>query len=268
MKLNTRKRLYALAFAAVAGALPGLAAAVPILGVEIGTGPFRFVSSTIMERRQGTTKKQIDKVGQKLEGVGQVTQIFSGATEVWKDGDNGVELTFRFHDYLATNVAFDHITFTGGFVDFFSDNLLLNPGNKRKFNSTSTASFINGTPWLNLKGVAFNPGTPGGNRTLDSTGLLLGSSISGTGIGLLEVTGGPAGASFDTNSHIAAGTGNVADFEINSSFNNLPGPAFGFGTHGVASLSQNAAVPEPAPLALLSLGLFGIGMMSRFKKRS
>ena len=129
------------------------------------------------------------------------------------------------------------------------------------------ASFIDGTPWLSLKGVEFDPGTsPGGNRTLDSTGTLLGTSISGTGIGLVEVTGGPAGAVFNTNSHIAAGTGNLADFELNSSFNNSPSP-FGFGTHGVASLSQNA-VPEPAPLALLSLGLFGIGMMSRFKKRS
>ena len=264
MKLNTKKQLYALALAAVAGALPGLAAAVPIIvGIDIGPGPFRFVSSTIMERRQGTTNQQITAAGQKLEGVGQVTQIFSGATQVWADGDNGVELTFRFHDFMATNVALNHITFTGGLVDFFSD-----ASQNSAFGATSTATFIDGLAWLSLKGVEFDPGSPGGNRTLDSTGTLLGNSISGTGIGLLEVTGGPAGAPFDTNSHIAAGTGNVADFEINSSFNNLPGPAFGFGTHGVASLSQNAAVPEPAPLALLSLGLFGIGMMSRFKKRS
>ena len=261
MKLNTKKQLYALALAAVAGALPGLAAAAPILGIEIGTGPFRFVSSTIMERQQGTLNSPITAAGQLLEGVGQVTQIFSGATQVWADGDNGVELTFRFHDYMATNVALNHITFTGGFVDFFSD-----ASQNSAFGATSTATFIDGLAWLSLKGVLFNPGTPGGDRTLDSNGTLLGTSISGTGIGLLEVIGGPAGVPFNTNSHIAAGTGNVADFELNSSFNNLPSP-FGFGTHGTANLSQNA-VPEPAPLALLSLGLFGIGMMSRFKKRS
>ena len=262
MKLNTRKRLYALAFAAVAGALPGLAAAVPILGVEIGAGPFRFVSMTIMERRQGTTNGVITAAGQSLEGVGQVTQIFSGATQVWADGDNGVELTFRFHDFLATLVTGTHIAFKGGLIDFFSD-----ASQNSTFGSTSTATFIDGLAWLNLRGVEFDPGTPGGNRTLDANGTLLGNSISGTGIGLLEVTGGPAAVPFDTNSHIAAGTGNLADFELNSSFNNSLGP-FGFGTHGVSSLSQNAAVPEPAPLALLSLGLFGIGMMSRFKKRS
>ena len=261
MKLKTQKHLYTLALAAVAGALPGLAAAVPILGVEIGTGPFRFVSSTIMERRQGTTNQQITAAGQKLEGVGQVTQIFSGATQVWADGQNGVELTFRFHDYIASTVTGTHITFTGGLVDFFSD-----ASQNSAFGSASVASFVDGLAWLSLKGVEFNPGTPGGNRTLDSTGTLLGTSISGTGIGLLEVIGGPAGVPFNTNSQIAAGTGNVADFELNSSFNNLPSP-FGFGTHGTANLSQNA-VPEPAPLALLSLGLFGIGMMSRFKKRS
>ena len=261
MKLNTKKQLYALALAAVAGALPGLAAAAPILGIEIGTGPFRFVSSTIMERQQGTLSSPITAAGQLLEGVGQVTQIFSGATLVWSNGQNGRELTFRFHDYLATLVTTTHVTFTGGLIDFFSDDAL-----NANFGSTGVASFIDGTPWLNLQGVEFNPGSPGGNRTLDSNGTLLGTSISGTGIGLVEVTGGPAGAVFNTNSHIAAGTGNVADFELNSSFNNSPSP-FGFGTHGVASLSQNA-VPEPAPLALLSLGLFGIGMMSRFKKRS
>ena len=261
MKLNTKKQLYALALAAVAGALPGLAAAAPILGIEIGTGPFRFVSSTIMERQQGTVNSPITAAGQLLEGVGQVTQIFSGATQVWADGQNGVELTFRFHDYLATLVTGTHITFTGGLVDFFSDGL-----RNATFGSTSVASFVDGAAWLSLKGVEFDPGTPGGNRTLDSNGTLLGTSISGTGIGLLEVIGGPAGVPFDTNSHIAAGTGNVADFELNSSFNNLTSP-FGFGTHGTANLSQNA-VPEPAPLALLSLGLFGIGMMSRFKKRS
>ena len=262
MKLNTRKRLYALAFAAVAGAVPGLAAAVPIIdGIDIGPGPFRFVSSTIMERQQGTTNGTITAAGQLLEGVGQVTQIFSGATLVWSNGQNGRELTFHFHDYLATLVTGTHGTFTGGLVDFFSDT-----AKNASFGSTSVASFVDGTPWLNLKGVEFNPGTLGGNRTLDSTGTLLGTSISGTGIGLLEVIGGPAGAAFNTNSQIAAGTGNLADFELNSSFNNLTSP-FGFGTHGVASLSQNA-IPEPAPLALLSLGLFGIGMMSRFKKRS
>ena len=263
MKLNTRKRLYALAFSAVAGALPGLAAALPIIGgIDIGPGPFRFVSSTIMERQQGTTNGTITAAGQLLEGVGQVTQIFSGATLVWSNGQNGRELTFRFHDYLATTVSAAHDTFTGGLIDFFSDT-----ARNANFGSTGVGSFIDGNAWLSLRGVEFNPGTPGGNRTLDSTGTLLGSSISGTGIGLLEVTGGPAGAPFNTNSQIAVGTGNVADFELNSSFNNSRSP-FGFGTHGVASLSQNAAVPEPAPLALLSLGLFGIGMMSRFKKRS
>lgn len=263
MKLNTKKQLYALALAAVAGALPGLAAAVPIIvGIDIGPGPFRFVSSTIMERQQGTLSSPITAAGQLLEGVGQVTQIFSGATLVWSSGQGGRELTFRFYDYLATLVTTTHDTFTGGKVDFFSDTAL-----NANFGSTGVASFIDGTPWLSLKGVEFDPGTSlGGNRTLDSTGTLLGTSISGTGIGLVEVTGGPAGAVFNTNSHIAAGTGNLADFELNSSFNNSPSP-FGFGTHGVASLSQNA-VPEPAPLALLSLGLFGIGMMSRFKKRS
>ncbi|MES2353258.1 MAG: PEP-CTERM sorting domain-containing protein [Pseudomonadota bacterium] len=233
------------------------ASAVLIDGIEVGSGGnFHFLTSTIMERKVGGGL--ISAVGDQLEGVGQVTQIFDGANLVWSSGDNGRELTLSFSGYTATSVSPSHITFDGGLVSFYSD-----PAQDANF-GTGTG-FTNGNLWMQLVGTEFTDLATGLDSTLVSDGTLLGSSISGTGIGLLSVTGaGLADSFFDTNSQVALGTGNVADWEINSSFNNTPSP-FLFGTHGTANISQNA-VPEPASLMLVGLGLLGLAGTIRSRK--
>ena len=254
---HTLKALSAVAVLAAA-ALPLTANAVLIDGIEVGTGGnFHFVASTIMEQKVGGGI--ITAVGDQLEGVGLVTQIFDGATLVWS-ALPGQELTFSFGGYTANNVAANHITFTGGSVSFFHDLAA-------DADFGTGAGFTDGSNWLTLAGTSFLDTVTGTNATLVSDGTLLGASISGTGIGLLSVTGGLAGGFFDTNGITAIGTGNIADFEINSSFNNQTSP-FLFGTHGTANISQPAvSVPEPASLALVALGLLGIAGSSRKSKK-
>jgi len=237
--------------AAIAGlSLPMTAGAILIDGIEVGTGGnFKFVASTIMEQKVGGGL--ITAVGDELQGVGQVTQIYDGANLVWQSGQNGMELTFAFSGYIATSVAASHITFNGGAVSFFSDST-------PDANFGAATGFTDGNNWLALAGTQFLDTITGLNSTLVSDGTLLGPSISGTGIGALSVTGGLAGAFFDTNRvGPLLGTGNIADFEINSSFNNQPSP-FAYGTHGTANISQPAAAPEPGSLALVGLALLAL----------
>jgi len=251
-------QLFAALGAAYLASLPLTASAVLIDGIDVGSaGNFHFAVSTIMERKVGGGI--ITAVGDQLEGVGQVTQIFDGANPVWSSGDNGRELTFRFSGYTATSISPSHITFDGGLVNFYSDTA-------QDVSFGAGTGFTNGDLWMQLAGTQFTDLETGLNSTLVSDGTLLGSSISGTGIGLLSVTGaGLADSFFNTNSQHALGTSNVADWEINSSFNNTPSP-FLYGTHGTTNISQRAAVPEPASLALIGFGLIGLTAMGRKRK--
>lgn len=255
MKISKLTKMAASLAAVAVITLPGMAGATTIDGINIGNGGFSFVTSTIMEQKVGGGL--IGAVGDMLEGVGQVTQIYSGANLVWSNGQNGMELTYQFGGYTASLVTPGLIEFTGGWGKFFSD-------------STPDAAFgtglgfTDGNLWMDTTAVGseFVNIATGNTVTLVSTGALLGSSISGTGIGLLSVTGaGMVDSYFDTNTHTAFGTGNLADWEINSSFNNTASP-FIMGTHGTANISGNA-IPEPATLGLLGLGLLGLGLGRR-----
>lgn len=244
---------------AITGALSvaSVAQATTIDGITFGAGAFSFVTSTIMEQKVGGGL--ISAVGDVLEGVGQVTQIYSGSTLVWSNGDNGHELTLYFGGYTASSVSASQIEFTGGFTKFYSDST-------PDANFGTGAGFTDGNLWMDWVAVPFVNTLTGNVITLKSTGTLLGSSISGTGTGLSSVTGaGLADSSFDTNSFTAIGTGLSADWEINSSFNNSTSP-FSYGTHGTANAS-GLALPEPASLALLGLGALAAAGISRRRSK-
>lgn len=245
-------------------ALPGMAQAAVIGGINVGSGVLTFVSSTIMEERVGGGL--ISANGQTLHGVGNVTEIRSDGVLVWTPSVTE-ELTFVFDNYISTGFTPTVVGFTGGTVQFFHDIT----ANVTGANYVTGTGFNNGPLWLDLVGVAFNdPINPGSctGVSLCGTGVLTGTATI-TGAGLLGVTGaGQADAYFNTNGTIAAGTGNLADWEIGSSANNQNPTGFIMGTHGTASISNIRTVPEPATIALLGMGLLGIGFSGRMRGRA
>jgi len=158
----------------------------------------------------------------------------------------GCELTFQFSMNTAS------ITPTGATsANFTFDNLVLNV-------------YVDHTP--DYDGTSASAGGEGGanplwlqltlNGLLSGTGTDIGTgSDQGTGTGLFDVTGGLAAANFDTNTQL-----NGTDFAFSSSFQPIAG------VEGLLSGTWDLtgdSIPSPAPLALIGLGLLGMGLARR-----
>lgn len=156
----------------------------------------------------------------------------------------GCELTFVYGGYTSapdfdpTNPGI--ASFTGGWVNVYVDT-------NQNFSINNGATAEEGELWLSLTGFDFDGGT------LSVTQNPQGAN----GKGLLEVAGGLAASYFDTNT-LAGG----ADVEFQTSFTVGSGFTRGSGNFG----GDTAAVPEPATLGLLGLGLIGSAFAGRRRK--
>jgi hypothetical protein len=279
--------------AAVAGALsvPAVAGAITIDGITFADGAI-FETIDLFEAEAfgdgfGNDDGLINNAGEKLVGIGIVNRIrennvAAGNPILWQNGDNGRELTFYFYNYAAEYVtpitgSLAEIGFSGGIVRLYSDST-------PNFAPTATqaggiATATDGNLWLELTGsaIGFEASSdfgPSGNPiTLRSIGPLTAGSVGG--FGLLDLTGnGSAAAYFDTNTFNCLPGGNPtacpddADKQFTSS-GQLGGQAFtspaGWAFFGTGEVQNVARVPEPATLALIGLGLAGLGIRSRRK---
>lgn len=280
------KKIAAAAGVAVAALMPLASSAVVIDGVQFNAGD-QLVTTAIWESVLTSSTGS-------LSGVGIVSKISCagcGGT-TWLDGANNTQLTYYFGGYTvskwydttgAAHLAGDEgagidtfanarsIDFTGGFVNLYTDRVTgglsyLDPSaNPNVVNPAlilaDIANATDGNLWLSYVGVTTTDISGRVGSLFSDTATINPVHAGGSGFGYLNVVaGGLATANFDTDSFTIGAV--VADARLDSSFSTPNSGAWPLS--GTAAI-KTTAIPEPGSLALIGLGLAGMGVTYRRK---